>query len=464
MQQLASGTPNNTVLILDPDPARAGALAQRIRYLDFEPEVVTRPFSQFSIDQFQAVVVNDVTQSADLQEFLAELLASFDNIPVIYRRGDDDTGSLLDARKSGHAWTFDEPVRRSELGRLLKRAKRYTAMGPDRRRRISGQSSSVKAVREAIEQVAEYDTSVLIGGESGTGKELVARAIHDLSERADAPFVPLNCGAIQPELLESELFGHEKGAFTGAVCDRKGRLELAGNGTLFLDEIGDMSLPMQVKLLRVLQEREFRPVGSARVVKVACRIVAATHRDLAKSVEAGEFRGDLYYRLNVFPIKMPPLRKRVEDLPVLLEELMIQQQADGELQQRLSARALDALTRYAWPGNVRELSNLVERLAILNPTGLIDLEDLPEKYRQPSENTATIQPSYAEIRDCTDVFGEGVDLRETLVGVEIRLIRQALAQSGGTVAKAARLLKLQRTTLVEKIKKYRLNSDATSEI
>ncbi len=465
MQAAVASEQLDRVLILDNDPERAGALAQRVRYLNFEPEIVTDCDTFPATKHCQAVVVGELDSSNPLQGLLEKLLSESLELPVLYRRTDYTTSEIVGAIGRGHAWQFEEPVRRTELGRLLKRAQRYQAMLPTRRRRISGQSASVKAVREAIEQVAEHDTNVLIGGESGTGKELVARAIHDLSERADAPFVPLNCGAIQPELLESELFGHEKGAFTGAVSDRKGRLELAGQGTLFLDEIGDMSLPMQVKLLRVLQEREFRPVGGARMVKVQCRIVAATHRDLARASEEGKFRSDLYYRLNVFPIRMPPLRKRVEDLPLLLEELMVQQNADGELRQRLSARALDALTRYPWPGNVRELSNLVERLAILNPTGLIDLEDLPEKYRVTVDDTATtVRPDFSEFRDATDLLGEGVNLREVLIGVETRLIQQALVQSGGTVAKAARLLKLQRTTLVEKIKKYRLNSDASSDI
>lgn len=465
MQAAVGVEAGDRVLILDNDPDRASRLAQRVRYLNFEPTVVTDRDQLPATEDCQAVVVGELDASDPLQGLLTELMSGPLELPVLYRRSDSTISEIVGSCDNGHAWPLEEPVRRTELSRLLKRAQRYRAMLPKRRRRISGQSASVKAVREAIEQVAEHDTNVLIGGESGTGKELVARAIHDLSERTNAPFVPLNCGAIQPELLESELFGHEKGAFTGAVAERKGRIELAGEGTLFLDEIGDMSLPMQVKLLRVLQEREFRPVGSTRSVKVRCRFVAATHRDLADASEKGTFRRDLYYRLNVFPIKMPPLRKRAEDLPVLLEELMVQQNAEGELRPRLSARALDALTRYPWPGNVRELSNLVERLAILNPTGLIDLEDLPEKYRvAASVKAEPSRPSYAEFRDATDTLGDGVDLREVLIGVETRLIQQALTQSGGTVAKAARLLKLQRTTLVEKIKKYRLNSDASSDI
>lgn len=464
----ATAPSNHRVLVVEDDPSRASELTSRLEYLNFDATVIAaQAVDDVTIaSEWQAVMVGQVDASNALAGMFKRIAARQENLPFLYPSGNQQLKALVDACNPGHAWSFEAPLRRSQLQTLLKRAVRYNNMPDDRRRRITGVSASVKAVRAAIEQVAEHDTNVLIGGESGTGKELVARAIHDLSDRSERPFVPLNCGAVQAELLESELFGHDRGAFTGAVTDRKGRLELAANGTLFLDEIGDMSMPMQVKLLRVLQEREYRTVGGARSLKLNCRIVAATHRDLDKAVQDGTFRRDLYYRLNVFPIYMPSLRKRVDDIPLLLEELMISTNSEGKSQQRLTQGALDALANYPWPGNVRELSNLVERLAILNPTGKIDFDDLPEKYRlvgYTPQLTQNQRPSFDEFANANNHLGDGVDLRDVLIGVEIRMIRQAMDQAGGTVAKAARLLKLQRTTLVEKLKKYRLNSDDSSD-
>ena len=249
--------------------------------------------------------------------------------------------------------------------------------------RPSGESQAMRGVRRLIEQVAPADSNVLILGESGTGKEMVARHIHELSTRAAGPFVAINCGAIPADLLECELFGHEKGAFTGAQTARLGRFEFAEGGTLFLDEIGDMSLPMQVKLLRVLQERSFERVGSNRTIHCNVRIITATHRDLEESIAAGSFREDLYYRLNVFPVDIPPLRDRLIDLPVLIRRLLDDQRQASCRDVQLSSEAMDCLRRCKWPGNVRELSNLLERLAILFPKHVVDSSDLPEPYGIP---------------------------------------------------------------------------------
>jgi len=304
-----------------------------------------------------------------------------------------------------------------------------------------------------MRQVAAYDSTVLIRGESGCGKELVARRIHEISARAKGPFVPVNCGAIPRELLESELFGHEKGAFTGALTTRIGRFELAEGGTLFLDEIGDMSVDMQVKLLRVLQERSFERVGSGEQRRANVRIVAATHRDLEARARAGDFREDLFFRINVFPIVVPPLRERVEDIPALVEDLVRRGEAEGRPSISFTATALDCLAAYSWPGNVRELQNLIERLAILYPNQTIDREQLPapvgERRRSVQHTVATVPPT-------------GLDLREHLGNIEKQLIRSALEQADGTVAHAARLLGLQRTTLVEKLRKYELHAHATA--
>jgi sigma-54 specific flagellar transcriptional regulator A len=350
----------------------------------------------------------------------------------------------------------------------------------------TGTSPAIAAVNRLIQQVAPYDSTVLILGESGTGKEIAARAIHAASPRRLRPFVAVNCGAIPAELLESELFGHEKGSFTGAITARKGRFEIAEGGTLFLDEIGDMSLPMQVKLLRILQERIYERVGSNTSSHCDVRIIAATHRNLEESIIRGSFRGDLFYRLNVFPIEMPTLANRIGDLPALIDAFIAQAAARGRPRLRLLPETLEALGNYSWPGNIRELSNLIERLAILCPERPVGIGDLPARYR-PADWTASdpiaslAAPMIEEIpqRIASMAGGEeseddavlpasvwsceqespmrlpecGVDLRAHLTLIERSLISQALQRSGGTVAHAARLLSLRRTTLVEKLRK-----------
>ena len=350
----------------------------------------------------------------------------------------------------------------------------------------TGTSPAIAAVNRLIQQVAPYDSTVLILGESGTGKEIAARAIHTASPRRLRPFVAVNCGAIPAELLESELFGHEKGSFTGAITARKGRFEIAEGGTLFLDEIGDMSLPMQVKLLRVLQERIYERVGSNSSSECDVRIIAATHRNLEESIVRGSFRGDLYYRLNVFPIEMPTLATRIGDLPALIDSFVAHAAGRGRPRLRLLPETYEALGNYPWPGNIRELSNLIERLAILCPERPVGICDLPARYR-PADWTASdvVPPIDANMSDeipqlivsmaAGEDAGEesvlpasvwngeqesptrlpenGVDLRAHLTLIERSLISQALQRSGGTVAHAARLLSLRRTTLVEKLRK-----------
>ena len=336
-------------------------------------------------------------------------------------------------------------------------------------RSLSGNSRATRAINRMIEQVADTEATVLILGESGTGKEVVARKLHYHSKRRGKPFVPVNCGAIPGDLLESELFGHEKGAFTGAINSRQGRFELAEGGTLFLDEIGDMSMHMQVKLLRVLQERTFERVGSNKTIHCDVRIIAATHRNLEEAIKEGRFREDLFYRLNVFPIEMPPLRERVEDIPVLVADLIsrIEHEKRGSI--RLTPAAVTALTQYGWPGNVRELANLMERLAILYPYGVVDVADLPEKFRAGIKVPA---PPAADVEALPEVTvagsepgtvatvprlpPEGIDLKAYLAEIEQSLIRQALDESDGVVAHAAKRLNMRRTTLVEKLRKYGL--------
>jgi sigma-54 specific flagellar transcriptional regulator A len=321
-------------------------------------------------------------------------------------------------------------------------------------------------VRKLIEQVADSDANVLILGESGTGKEVVARNLHYYSSRRDKPFVPVNCGAIPGDLLESELFGHQKGAFTGAINDRQGRFEMAEGGTLFLDEIGDMTLQMQVKILRVLQERTFERVGSNTSLMSDVRIIAATHKNLEEAIGKNEFREDLFYRLNVFPIEMPSLSARVEDIPLLVNELVRRIEYENRGSVRLSPGAIYALCQYSWPGNVRELANLVERLAILHPFGVVDAGDLPEKFRnsdgEPSEQLLDALVGSQLTADDLDprLPRNGMNLKEHLSHLEVSYIKQALADSGGVVAHAAKRLGMRRTTLVEKLRKYGMQRQA----
>ena len=385
---------------------------------------------------------------------------------------------------------------------------------------IIGNSSPMREIRKLIETIADSTATVLINGESGTGKELVAQALHYQSSRADANFVPLNCAAIPKELMESELFGHRKGAFTGALADRVGRFELAHGGTLFLDEIGDLSLDMQVKLLRVLQEKTVDPIGSSRPVEVDVRVVAATHRDLEKEVAEGRFREDLYYRLNVLPVRTPPLRERDDDIVVLARHYA-EKFAHKATPITFTTDMVEAMKAYEWPGNVRELSNLIHRFSTLFagqrlslrsvpsamlPKGLQKLQEEkggelpPEAVQEEAADTAaeagqSIMPT-GDSADVLQMFGldggmpaanpasagkparehndvediimlaqggavlppEGLSLKERMAQIERAYIEQALDRAQGNVSKTARLLNLQRTTLIEKIDKYRLRS------
>lgn len=314
-----------------------------------------------------------------------------------------------------------------------------------------GRSKVMKDVFERIAKVAKSDSTVLITGPSGTGKELVASAIHRLSSRAQKNRVSVNCGAIPGELLESELFGHIKGSFTGAISNRKGRFELAQGGTIFLDEIGDMPLLLQVKLLRVLQERQIEPVGSNESLGIDVRVIAATHRDLEKSVLEGKFREDLFYRLNVIPIKMPALKERREDIPLLISHFLDRFiSADRSNEISFSSLAMDLLMGYDWPGNVRELENVIERLVILRGGNEILPEDLPAKIFR-SNPLATHQ--YKTLFELPEI---GVDLKQILSDIEDSLIMQAMNRTRGNKNQASKLLTLNRTTLIEKMKKKNL--------
>ncbi|MEO6786826.1 MAG: sigma-54 dependent transcriptional regulator, partial [Chthoniobacteraceae bacterium] len=375
--------------MIDPSDLEARALQALLRFLDLEPVHVhdlaeLHLLTTGVLPDCLAIIVSKDTITAFGPEFVTAL-RELPLAPPVICLGNDGLPKI--AETSGDlAWfQLELPVKQRRLSGVLNQAQNVRTGHPTQpgahRFRPSGTSRAMRAVHRLIEQVAPFDTNVLILGESGTGKEMVARHIHELSGRSGHPFVPVNCGAIPADLLESELFGHEKGAFTGALSTRMGRFEFAEGGTLFLDEIGDMSLQMQVKLLRVLQERTFERVGSNRTIRCNVRIIAATHRDLDAAISAGRFREDLFYRLNVFPVQMPPLRERLEDLPVLIEHLVQRQGRNGGRHIRLDKDAMNCLARNPWPGNVRELANLLERLAILFPEQCIGAGDLPERYR-----------------------------------------------------------------------------------
>lgn len=321
---------------------------------------------------------------------------------------------------------------------------------------IIGRSRKMLNLFEMIEKVAESSATVLIQGESGTGKELAARAIHQLSSRNSKNFVPVNCAAIPDDLLESELFGHVKGSFTGAYANRIGRFEMADKGTLFLDEIGDMKATLQVKLLRVLQSKEFEPVGSTRSQKVDARIIAASNKNLDEQVATSDFREDLYYRLSVIPITIPPLRERREDIPLLINHFQGQFSRDRRrLVKGFSRDALEMLCSYDWPGNVRELENLVERMITMKESGFITVDDLPEKYLAPRVPVRSL-PSVGAASEELDLPPNGICLNSAVDLFENNLIIQALQRSNGNKKEAASLLNLKRTTLIEKLKKKNL--------
>ncbi len=310
---------------------------------------------------------------------------------------------------------------------------------------LVGTSPKMRQVHALINKIASSNSTILITGESGTGKELAARAIHELSPRRDQPFVPVNCGAIPEELLESELFGHVRGAFTGAVNSRQGRFQLANGGTLFLDEIGEMSPKLQVKLLRVLQERQFEPVGSDRAVQVDVRVVAATNRDLHVAVREGKFREDLFYRLNVLPVQLPALREREGDIPLLVNHFLdLHGLRKVKKVAQVESDAMAILEKYRWPGNVREVENLVERLVVLNEDGVIRVSELPDYVMQDgsSEHSASAALPVS-----------GMDLDRHLERIENDYICQALERARGNKTLAAGMLNLNRTTFIERLRK-----------
>tara|TARA_R110002096_G_scaffold92144_2_gene208282 strand:+ start:11775 stop:13217 length:1443 start_codon:yes stop_codon:yes gene_type:complete len=473
------------VLLIDDDEKRGSQIESVMSFLDYNTKKISvdKLKKTAKQDELPLVMLGDGTvfNEVDIVDFFAHYKSQQ---PIIYVHN-KGKAPKLGAAISRHFVALEWPTTYQNFINCIRKVQLTEhALNEDVSQRAAelfrslvGNSQEVKRVRQLIQQVCMSDATVLILGESGTGKEVIARNIHYHSSRRQKAFVPINCGAIPGELLESELFGHEKGAFTGALTARQGRFELAEGGTLFLDEIGDMPMQMQVKLLRVLQEKVFERVGSNKPIRCDVRILAATHRDLQHEIADGGFREDLYYRLDVFPITIGPLRDRAEDIPMLVNELVQRIERDKKGTVRFTSAALMALCQYSWPGNVRELANMVERLAIIYAYGVVDVKDLPDKFHQFATASTSTQvqeelaldaaPREGAVSNTTEILvpphnnaaagilpQQGIDLKEHLNNLEYSLIQQALEESNGVVAHAAKRLNMRRTTLVEKMRKH----------
>ena len=465
-----------------PPPPRSPILAKSHVLVVDDEELYRR-----SLDRILSRVGHVVTQARDANEALAilatdpvdliladirmpginglELVRQVQEInpdlPCLVITGFGSPESSVDALRAGAFWYLEKPFEQANLDvirRLVDQAIEHGRLKAENRalqtelrskyrfENIVGTSTALRNVLDVVAKVADTESTVLVTGESGTGKELIARAIHYNSRRAERRLVTVNCGAIPEELLESELFGHVRGAFTNAVNHRDGRFTVANGGTIFLDEIGDMSPNLQVKLLRVLQEQSFEPVGSSKTQVVDVRVIAATNQDLEQRIQEGLFREDLFYRLNVIPIEVPALRQRGEDVILLAQyflEVMCRER--GSKVDSISPEALAVLASHSWPGNVRELENLIERLTVMCGEGEITLDDLPSSLLQPR--------SAAPAGQAPSLPAEGLSFRDEVDRLEGQLIRQALDRTGGNKNQAAQLLGLNRTTLLEKIKK-----------
>lgn len=456
------------VLVIDDDPVTLKVIADILKANGYE--TLTAPDGESGIKELESnsydLVLTDLIMiEVGGMEVLDHVLANSPETICIILTGYGTIESSVKAIKKGAFDYITKPVTAPRLLVSIEKALKLRSLEKENIRlkkelrqkyrydNLIGTSEPIKKIYDLIEKVADTDGTILISGPTGTGKELIARAIHYNSSRNDKPLVVINCGAIPEELLESELFGHEKGAFTGAHKVRIGRFEMANGGTIFLDEIGEMSPALQVKLLRVLQERKFERVGGTKSIHVDIRIVAATNRNLTIAINNGTFREDLYYRLNVIPIKVPSLKQRKSDIKLLVDFFLKKfQRGKKQRIKGFSPAAMDAMLMYDWPGNVRELENLVKRIIILCDNQVAGFDDLPEHLQQ---NSVLIQPVEE------DLLEKGGTLSMAVKNFEKRLILEALEKSDGVKAKAAKLLNIKRTTLVEKIKKQNV-ADAVS--
>ncbi len=473
------------ILVIEDDETVRDVLHSFLREKGYEVTIARNGETGLDMvrtEKFDIVLTDLVMPGITGMDILKEVAAARINIPVIVMTAFGTVQTAVEAMRHGAFDYITKPFNLDELLIVLNKAlsvsklqkenvmlkmqlkKKYNFKG------LIGDSSRMQSVYELIEKIADTDSTVLITGESGTGKELVAKTIHyNNTSRAGGPFVPINCAAIPRDLLESELFGHEKGAFTGAINTRLGRFELAQGGTLFLDEVGELDPSLQVKLLRVLQEREFERVGGMKTIKVDVRILAATNKNLEQVTKEGKFREDLFYRLNVIPLHLPPLRNRHEDIPLLtaffVEEYCRKRKRESF---SFSPEAMKCLLNYSWPGNVRELENFIERLSILTSGPIVNISDLPEKFLQTDftnlekakasilERSHQAEPGAALLLDRSievELGETGIDLNGMVSAMERSMIMKALAKADGVRSKAAQLLGLNRTTLLEKMKK-----------
>jgi DNA-binding NtrC family response regulator len=463
--QRRSTLQKNNVLVVDDEELYRHAIERILRRVGFG--VLMAPDAgealQVISDNSVALVLCDIQMPGiNGLELVRQIHEVEPDLPCIVMTGYNTPENSVEALQAGAFWYLENPFEHDRLDivrRLVTQAIEHGRLKSENRQlqrqlrsrhkfdSIIGKSDSLGRTLSLVEKVADTESTVLITGESGTGKELVARALHYNSRRADRLLVTVNCGAIPEELLESELFGHVKGAFTNAINHRDGRFTVAHGGTIFLDEIGDMSPNHQVKILRVLQERTFEPVGSSKTQKVDVRVIAATHQNLPRLIEQGRFREDLYYRLNVLPIEVPALRDRADDLPLLIHHFLdlARHERDSRIE-GVTDGAMQLLMDYHWPGNVRELENLTERLSVLVGVGDIDVDDLPAHIRA----EPTTQPWAPRVPS------SGIDFNAAVGRFESDLIKQALEHTHWNKNRAAGLLGLNRTTLIEKIKKRRI--------
>ena len=420
----------------------------------------------FHEDKFDLIITDLRMPNMDGMHLLKHIREDDPRATVIMITGYGTVNTAVEAMKLGAFDYITKPLKDDLVKLTVERALSYVKLreenislkghikGKAESGKMIGYSDQMKKIFQTIEKVSSSDSTIIIYGESGTGKELVARSIHYNSDRRDQPLIPVNCGAIPEELLESELFGHEKGAFTGAIRSRMGRFELAQGGTIFLDEIGDMSPSLQVKVLRVIQEKQFERIGGTKTIQADVRIITATHQNLEQAVADRRFREDLYYRINVIPVRLPPLRERGTDITILANHFLAHFNKIKKKQvQSITPAAMSLIRQYQWPGNVRELENLMEMLVVMKEDGDIDVDDLPEKISLNAKPVETIEPP--------ELTGEGLDFNRLVADFEKNLLLKALKMSGGVKNRAAKLLFLNRTTLVEKLKRLNLTDPFT---